>query len=108
MTPEVFDVSHLAAEMEAEFAQISEGMPAVMANRVIADARSMDSLPIGIYSAAYDGTMEDAAAKSQLLRSFLGMSFGTWSNMETRTAATDERGRPKWAISPNGRNFTEL
>ena len=78
-------------------------------NSVLFDVRDYDSRSIGVFGVNYDGTMEDAAKANELGRASLEHVLGgSWSNMETRTGATDKNGKGKWSISPNSKVIKDV
>jgi N12 class adenine-specific DNA methylase len=70
------------------------------ANVVIRDVRSSNGAKLGDLIEPYDGTKEGAIkAAKRIEERFDG--YQDASNIQSRIGATDENGRPKWAISPN-------
>ncbi len=74
-------------------------------NHVVAEVRDMDGQLLGYEHEPHDGTPDGIRAANQTLRDRLEDIHPTWSNIATRTGATDASGHPAWAVSPNSRNM---
>lgn len=70
-------------------------------NSIIRQVRDRDANNLGTIIEPYDGTMEGARAAAQRASDRMWDEYGDASNVESRIGATDENGKPKWAISPN-------
>lgn len=79
----------------------SRGFPP---NHVIAEVRDMNGNKLGYEIEPHDGTEDGIRAANTRLRERLEDIHPTWSNIATRTGATNDQGHPAWAVSPNSRN----
>jgi hypothetical protein len=80
------------------------GAKSLPANHVIAEVRDMEGKLLGYEHEPHDGTEDGIRAANTTLRDRLEDIHPTWSNIATRTGATNQHGHPAWAVSPNSRN----
>jgi len=68
---------------------------------VIQDVRDRDGYKLGRVVEPHDGTEDGviAAARAATVRMYA--PYPAVSNVQSRICATDDRGRPNWAVSPN-------
>jgi hypothetical protein len=71
------------------------------ANVVIRDVRDRDGNKLGDIIEPYDGTETGARKAAERASNRMWDGYQDASNIQSRIGATDENGRPKWAISPN-------
>ena len=73
-------------------------------NVVIRDVRGFDGKKLGDIIEPHDGTIAGIRAAANRTHVRLQNEFHKASNSASRIGATDETGRPAWAVSPNGIN----
>jgi len=77
------------------------------ANVVIRDVRDRDGRRLGRITASHDGTTDGVIAAARAATDRMYAEYSTASNIESRICATDEGGKPRWAVSPNFLHLAE-
>jgi hypothetical protein len=77
-------------------------------NVVVRDVRDAQGNKIGIVLETHDATEAGVIAAAQRATDRMYALYPEASNIESRIAATDANGRPKWAISPNLQHLAEI
>lgn len=73
-------------------------------NVVVRDVRDAQGNRMGIVVEPHDATEAGVIVAAQRATDRMYAEYPEASNIESRIAATDDSGRPKWSISPNFRN----
>lgn len=76
-------------------------------NNVFVDARDYNANRIGVYCMGHDGSEEDMVNTARKLIGELG-NYVEYSGIQSRLLASDEHGKPAYAISPNFLHIAEI
>jgi hypothetical protein len=76
-------------------------------NHVIAEVRDQQGELLGHELEPHEGTPDSIREANGRLRARLDDLHPSWSNVMTRTGATNEQAHPQWVVSPNSRNVYE-
>lgn len=76
-------------------------------HHVIADVRDQAGTLLAQEFEPHDGTPDGIRRANSTLRARLDDLHPSWSNVMTRTGATNEHGHPAWVVSPNSANVYE-
>lgn len=77
-------------------------------NVVVRDVRDAQGNKIGTVVEPHDATERGIIAAAQRATDRMYAAYPEASNIESRIAATDDSGRPKWSISPNFQHLAEI
>jgi hypothetical protein len=77
-------------------------------NVVIRDVRDHDGYRLGSVVEPHDGTEDGVIPAARAATDRMYAQYATVSNIGSRILATDERGEPKWAVSPNFLHMAEI
>jgi hypothetical protein len=77
-------------------------------NVVVRSVRDRDGNHLGTVIAPHDGSEAGIVTAAQTATQMMFDQYAAACNVESRIGATDEEGRPKWAISPNFRHVAEI
>ena len=75
---------------------------------VFREVRDFGGNLLGYETEKYNGTKEDARRAAEVIEGRLDSIYPDWSNMNSRIGATDSQGNPKYTISPNLRNISDV
>ena len=70
-------------------------------NTVYLLARNRKGQPTEVFSYDHDGTVEGVREAAKMVRMYANSEVHEWSSAKSTMAATDERGRNGWSISPD-------
>jgi hypothetical protein len=76
-------------------------------NVIVRNVRDAQGNRMGLVVEPHDGTEAGVIAAAQRATDRMYAEYPEASNIESRIAATDDSGRPKWAISPNFQHLAE-
>jgi hypothetical protein len=79
-----------------------------LTNIVVRDVRDRDGYKLGRLVEAHDGTESGVIEAARRVSDRMFAEYSDASNIESRICATDTRGKPKWAISPNFNHLAEI
>lgn len=77
-------------------------------NVVVRDVRDAQGNQMGIVVEPHDASEAGVIAAAQRATERMYAEYPGASNIESRIAATDDSGRPKWSISPNFQHLAEI
>lgn len=77
-------------------------------NTVVRQACDRCGRVLGHFASAHDGTPEGMVAAAKRVSDEMFLAFDEVSNINSAILATDERGEPRWTISPNFRVIEEV
>ena len=80
----------------------------VPANLVIRQVCDSDAVCQGYESMRYDGTPEDAIRVAEIVSNRVFEKYEDASNIQSAIIATNENGKPRWAIWPNFKGMEEI
>ena len=77
-------------------------------NVLVRDVRDRDGCKLGRILEQHDGTEAGMIEAARRVSDRMFVEYSDASNIESRMCATDARGKPKWAISPNFNHLAEI
>jgi hypothetical protein len=79
-----------------------------LSNVVVRDVRDRDGYKLGRIIEPHDSTEDGVIAAARAATDRMYAEYSTASNIQSRICATDEYGKPRWAVSPNFLRLAEI